>query len=162
MNEVDKVKVEKEHKAVTQPTSKQLPAWFPWVAAGLVALLVALVGYAIGQRSPRTGMPAGVGFNDGMMRGGYNNDRNFSGQSFRGRGMMAGSVGEVTAVSADSITIKDTMRGGSVNYKIDASTKVTEGGDTKAVSDIKTGNTVRVAATGTDTTIATEITLGTN
>jgi len=159
---MNEVKVEKEHKVVTQPTSRQLPVWFPWVAAGLAALLIALVAYAVGQRSSRMGVYMGASFNDSMMRGGYDNDRNFSGQSFRGRGMMNGSIGEVTAVSADSITIKDTMRGGSVTYKIDTNTKVTEGGDTKAVSDIKMGNTVRVTATGTDTTIATEITLGTN
>lgn len=162
MKEVDEAKVEKEQVAAGRQTIKSLPAWFSWVMAGLVAVFIALVAFTMGQRHSWMGAPIGGGFDGGMMRGGYAGDRSWDGGRMRAGGKLRGTAGEVTAISAGSITIKDTMRGGSVTYKIDSNTKVTENDSTKAVSDIKTGNTVRVVATGSDTTVATEITLGTN
>lgn len=160
MNEVDEVKAEKEHKITAKPANGQLPMWFPWVAAGLGALLIACLGYAAGSHVGRSDGYVRNGFS-GMMRGDLD-DRRASGMGNRGRGMMGGGIGEVTAVGVDSITLKDTIRGGSVTYKIDSNTKVTENGTTKAVGDIKTGSTVKVVATGADTTIATAIAITTN
>ena len=77
---------------------------------------------------------------------------------FRGHGMM-GTLGTVTAISSDSITIKDTQRGGLVTFKIDASTKVTNGTDTKAVSDITTGTNARIQASTGDSLTAGTITI---
>lgn len=173
MDETDKeVHVEKKQKAVENqvqvaeaPARTPLPKWLPWALAGLAALLIAVGAYSAGYHMARKSVTVDTRNGMGTARGEtFNNDRGMMSGSTgnRGRGMMSGSTGEVTAVSADSITIKDTMRGGSVTYKIDSTTKVTQSGTTKAVSDIKTGDTVRIAATGTDTTIATEIVLGTN
>lgn len=164
MDEVDKdVQVKKEQgHVVTMADKRQVPVWLPWVAVGLAALLIGMIGYSIGNHAGRNGFMGRSGLGSGISRGDLDDLRGTGGMGYRGRGMMTGSVGEVTAVSADSITIKDTIRGGSVMYKIDSNTKVTENGTAKAVSDIKTGNTVRVSATGSDTTIATTILLGTN
>lgn len=164
MDKVDKdaqVKKEQDH-VETRDGKRQVPVWLPWVAVGLAALLIGMIGYTIGNHAGRNGLMGRSGLGSGIARVGADDLRSTGGMNYRGRGMVAGSIGEVTAVSADSITIKDTMRGGSVTYKIDSNTKVTENGTTKAVSDIKTGNTVRVTATGSDTTIATTILLGTN
>lgn len=165
MKDIEEVQNEKATTAKPAPVTvqRQLPTWFPWVIAGLAALLIAMVAYGIGYQTSRgmLGGRGGMGSGIGMMRGGDRDDRGTLSTGLRGRGMMGGAVGEVTAVSSDSISIKDTMRGGSVTYKIDSSTKVTENGTTKTVSDIKTGDTVRVSATGGDTTIATTIIRGT-
>lgn len=149
------------HKVVRQQADSTLPTWVKWAVAAGAALVIALIGYSIGRQTVGFGGFSRTGFNTGMVRGGDFSDRMAMGTGSRSHGGVRGTLGEVTAVNAESITIKDTMRGGSVTYKIDSNTKVTENETTKAVSDIKTGNTVRVAATGSDTAVATTILLGT-
>lgn len=161
------VKSGKEQKEVeTRPVApaalRTLPSWFPWLIAGLAALLIAMIAYGLGYHMSRNGFDDRAGYGVGMMRGGVYGPNGVNGTGFRTRGMMNGAVGTVSAVSSSSITIKDTTRGGTVTYTIDGNTKVTEDGTTKAVSDIQTGNTVRVYATGSDTTVATQIVISAN
>lgn len=165
MDKVDKAQVEKNEKSVTekpvvQTSHRQVPALFLWVMVGVGVLLIALISYGAGYYTERSHSFRND-FGGGMMRGDFN-DRRAGGIGRHSRDIMRGSIGEVTAIGADSITIKDTMRGGSVTYKIDDSTKVVENGAAKTVSDIKSGNTVRVTASGADVSVATTIVLGIN
>ncbi len=88
-------------------------------------------------------------------------------QGFGGGGMRMsrGNVfGEVTAVSSTSITVQEhmMMNGAAaepIALTIAADTTVTNNGATASVSDIKTGDTVMVAKTSTDSTTAKSIEL---
>jgi hypothetical protein len=76
---------------------------------------------------------------------------------FGGR-QMRGSVGTVSAVSSDSITIK-TVSGDTKTYKITSSTTVENDGSTGSVSDIKTGDTVAIRTESSDSSTASRILL---
>jgi hypothetical protein len=154
-------KSEKPTEAVVEtPTRKQAPAWLPWVLGGAGIVVLLLVSYTVGAQVGKRQTVYGQ-FNDngqtrnmpgGMMGGGYGgNDQRVGGT----RSGMMGTGGQVTAISSDSITLTDTTRGGSVTYKINSSTTVTDAsGNTKAISDIKSGNTVRIQAQSSDTSFA--------
>ncbi len=166
----------KEAEAVkTEPAEvvakKPMPAWLPWVACGLAGVLLMILGYFTGYQvgTYKADNNYRGAMNNSMMRGG---DDHFGGHGGYGpadssangrtRGMR-GVVGEVTAVSSSSITLKDTMRGGTTTFTVDGNTKVTDNtGATKAIADIKTGNTVRVQAASSDSSIAGTIVIGTN
>ena len=145
---------------VMDPTKKALPAWLPWAAGVLILFLLIgsyAVGYQVGRRSNAINGRTG---NTQMMRGGAYNDSPVTGRQGSGgmQGQMrgnGGTVGTITQATADSLTVNDVMRGGTVTYKIDGNTKVSDNtGNTKAVSDLKTGATVRVRVSATDTTVA--------
>lgn len=67
------------------------------------------------------------------------------------RGMLGGLNGEVTAVSATSITLTDSRSGGSVTFGLNDDTEVTNNdGDDAAIGDVKVGDTVAVTGTTAD------------
>lgn len=155
---VEKTEVRDERNV---PARRQMPSWFPWAAGGALIFLLLLGAFWAGRALDRdrsiavnrtNGFSAMRGYSDIPNSG----TQNLPSGNFRGRGMM-GTYGTVTAISSDSITIKDTIRGGLVTFKINEDTKVTSGTDTKAVSDIKTDATVRVQASTSDSTIAAAI-----
>ncbi len=74
------------------------------------------------------------------------------------RGMFKGEAGTVNAVSSSSITIKP-VQGGLTTFTIDSGTKVYNGTNAAAVSDLKTGQTVRIQADQADSTKASQITI---
>ena len=112
--------------------------WWGAVVATLVvgALGGFLIGLQVGKGSSVATM-AGVAGN-GQARGGF--------------GMRGGTFGTVTAVTSDSITVKDTRRSTTVTYAITSSTTVTDNGATAALSDVVVGDSVIVQSSSTDTT----------
>jgi hypothetical protein len=65
--------------------------------------------------------------------------------------------GEVTAISASSITIEDSRSGTSTTLAITSSTKITDNGQTASVSSIQTGTEVVVSENTSDTSQAASI-----
>lgn len=106
-----------------------------WIATVIAALIVGLLG----------------GIVAGMQIGKSSSTTNRGSQSLQGGmgGSMQGhdgAMGTVTAVTSDSVTIKSD-RGDSdstVTYAITSDTKVTDGDETAAVSDIAVGDAVMV------------------
>lgn len=82
------------------------------------------------------------------------NFRQFGNRRFSGQRPVRG---QVTAVSATSITVKDEMSGTSTTYGITSSTKITNNGQTAAASEIQSGDTVAVIASGSSSTTASQI-----
>ncbi len=74
-----------------------------------------------------------------------------------GRARRSGGAGQVTAVSASSITVDDQRSGTSKTYAITSSTAITDNGQTVAASDIKTGDTVLVTTDSSTSQTATRI-----
>lgn len=105
-----------------------------WIAAVIAALVMGLLGgivagMQIGKSSFSTS-PGNQSQQDGM------------GGGMQGRGAM----GTVTAVTSDSITIKSDRSDSdtTTTYAITSDTKVTDGNETAAVSDIAVGDAVMV------------------
>jgi hypothetical protein len=148
------------------PVKKSAPTWLPWVGGGALIAVLLVASYFMGLgagKGTSTASTAGDGFGS-MTRGTGDGTGGMpsgmpSGDMRSGGGRTMGASGTVTAISSTSITIKDTTRGGVVTYTIDSSTTVKSGDDTKAVSDITTGATVRVQPSTSDTTIAATITI---
>lgn len=142
---------------------RQTPQWLPWVGGGVLILLLLIGAFWVG-RGMNKGRSVTIDRDDNFstMRGysdipgSGNGSQTMPSGGFRGRGMM-GTVGTVTSISSDSITIKDTQRGGLVTFKISSSTTVTSGTDTKAVSDIKIDATVSIEASTSDSLTAASI-----
>lgn len=144
------------------PAKRQKPQWLPWVGGGVLVVLLLLGAFWAGRVMNR-GRSVTIDRDDNFSTTrGYSDipggAQNMPSGGFRGRGMM-GTLGTVTAISSDSITVKDTQRGGLVTFKIDSSTKVTNGTDTKAVSDITTGASVRIQDSTSDSLTAGTITI---
>ena len=103
-----------------------------WIAAIIGALVIGLFGGIIA----------------GMQIGKSTSTNGQGGQSAQGgmgrMGQNRGTMGTVTSVSNSSITVKDTRQNESVTYTITSDTKVTNDGETAAVSDIAVGDTVMV------------------
>jgi hypothetical protein len=70
---------------------------------------------------------------------------------------MRGIRGTVTAISSGSITLKDDFQNTNHTYKITSSTTVTKDGSAAGVSDIKTGATVMVQVSSSDSATAASI-----
>lgn len=72
------------------------------------------------------------------------------------------NIGEVKAVSSDSITVSNAQSGSDQAFKITSGTTVENNGATGAVSDIKTGDTVVIQTDSSDSSTATRIILNPN
>lgn len=121
------------------PTKK--PGIF--TTAPLIAAMVGVLalggigGFLAGMHVGKSqGATAANGFDGQSQNGGPGGMRG-------GRGMM-GAMGTVTAVSSDSITISDQMRGSTATYKVTDSTTVTDNGASASLSDIAAGDQVMV------------------
>lgn len=115
-----------------------------------VLLLGALGGFVAGAQVGKTSS-ATASQRDGGPGG--------AGGQMGGPGAMNGTFGEVTAVSSTSITVKDQRSSESTTYKINDDTKITDGGNTAAVTDITKGDTVMIATSDSDDTTASSIKL---
>lgn len=72
------------------------------------------------------------------------------------------NIGEVKAVTSDSITVSSQQSGTDQTFKITSSTTVQNNGSTASVSDIKAGDTVLIIADSSDATTASQIMLNPN
>lgn len=149
------------HDTHVEPVKRQTPTWLPWVSGGALVIVLLLGAFWAGNKLAVRGRSITVARNNdfGTMRsfGDVEEPTNTRGGGFVGRRGAMGVAGAVSAISSDSITVKDTMRGGLVTFKINANTAVTSDTDTKAVSDIKTDATVRIKASATDSLTAASI-----
>lgn len=71
-------------------------------------------------------------------------------------GVPCGIGGDVSAITATSITVTD-LAGTTSTYAIDASTTVTKNGQSAVAADIATGDNVHIAVSAADATIASRI-----
>jgi|GEM_PF-2440355 len=131
------------------------------VGAGMVLLFGgAAAGFAVAKgggdsgdrRADRNGQ-----FPSGMAQG----DSSGMGAGGMGGGMFGGgSRGEVTAVSATSISLKDERSGGVITFDVNDATTVTNDDTDAGIGDIKIGDTVRVqGTTADDDSLASSITI---
>lgn len=67
------------------------------------------------------------------------------------------NMGEVTAVSSDSITIQDSRSNSTQTFKITDSTEITDNGSKASAEDIKTGDSVLIATGTSDTSTASQV-----
>ncbi len=68
-----------------------------------------------------------------------------------------GAMGEVTAVSASSISIEDMRSGETSTFSINSSTEILDEGETAEVSDIEVGDNVMVVPDDSDCGVAARI-----
>ena len=81
----------------------------------------------------------------------------FSGQSGGFGGRRGGGFGQVTTVTASSISVANQRTGTTKTYTVNSSTTITNSGQVAALSDIQTGDTVIITVSSTDSTLATAI-----
>ena len=120
----------------------------------VVVIVVAVVSFYGGTRYQKSRQPAAVVNKTAAAAGGFGGG--FGGR-FGGGGARRGIAGTVTAVSSTSITITGTADNASHTYSISSTTTVTNNGQSAAVSDIQSGNTVLVIANPSDTSQAARI-----
>jgi Domain of unknown function (DUF5666) len=84
------------------------------------------------------------------------NRAGFGGASGRFSGQRP-NIGNVTAVSSNSITVQNTTSGSSQTFTVTSSTTITDNGQTTSISDIQTGDTVLVRTSSSSSTTATSI-----
>lgn len=159
-NEKEPTKPTNEHasRATNLKTGPVMSPLAIGVAVG-AAILLLLGGTAAGFFASRVIGPNWSGGGFGMMdRDDHMGGIFRSGDSRRGGhlNMVGMTLGKVTNVSDNSITLDDTRLGASVTFKIDSKTVVrSSSGDNAKVSDIKVGDTVAVRPTSaTDDTTA--------
>jgi hypothetical protein len=68
-----------------------------------------------------------------------------------------GTLGEVTKVSSDSITVTDQRSGTETTYKITSDTVITEDSKTASASDIASGDTVMIRSSDSSTATAIDV-----
>ena len=85
-----------------------------------------------------------------------NAKRNHSSSMPMAPGVPCGIGGDVSAITATSITVTD-LAGTTSTYAIDASTTVTKNGQSAVAADIATGDNVHIAVSAADATIASRI-----
>jgi hypothetical protein len=155
INNKPKDKDKKAERTDTKKTSIDITRKQGLFALGLLLIIVLTVGslhyVKSHQTSPHPGQfgrnaPDGSGDPSGRMGG-------------RNGAMRGGVFGQVTTVSATSITIKNARTGADNTLTISDSTIVTNNGQTATVSDVKTGDNVLVRPDTTDTKQAAQITL---
>ena len=129
--------------------------------AAVVAVATGVIGFVSGIQFQKGNSSSSVA----NQQGGFGGRGGMGG----GMGMRNGSFGEVTAVSDSSITITTRERFNQNNssststsktFTINSSTTVTVDGSRGSVSDIKTGDTVMIEASSSDSSVAASIRVG--
>lgn len=129
--------------------------------AAVVAVATGVIGFASGIQFKKGSSSSSIA----NQQGGFGGQGGMGG----GVGMRNGSFGEVTAVSDSSITITTRERFNQNNssststsktFTINSSTTVTVDGSNGRVSDIKTGDTVMIETSSSDSSVAASIRVG--
>jgi len=135
---------------------KSQRSWLKPVATGLLVVTVGVAsffgGMAVGGNDEPKQVAVGGSGQDGQ------NIPNQPGGSMGGEmpGRM-GAMGEVTAVSAFSISIEDLRSGEASTFSINSSTEILDEGETAEVSDIEVGDNVMVVPDDSDEAVAAQI-----
>lgn len=137
------------------------PNYIKYGVVAVVALVLCGISFGLGmnyQKGKQTATTANTNDNGQFPTQG-GGPGGFGGGQGGFRNGQRPNIGEVTAVSSDSITIQDSRSNGSQTFKITSSTTVQNNGSTASVSDINTGDTVLVTTTSSDTSTAAQIML---
>lgn len=127
-----------------------------YILAAVAVLLMVLVGwlsFVAGehhQKSRTVSVAAnnpGAGQFGGGLGGGLGSPR------------RGGSIGTVSSISANSITVQDRRSGMDSSFNLDSSTTVTNNGQVATVSDIKPGDLVLIRTSSADNKTAASIML---
>lgn len=156
-------KTEIIERPVAAPTNKKPFSLGGVIAiAAVVAVLTGFIGFASGVQYQKV-----AGNNSSSNQpAGLNGQQGFGG---RGGMNFNGTFGKVTAISDTSITITETAgprgnssgtSGGSKTYAINDTTKITVDSETGSASDIKSGDIVIIAASSSDSSVASSIRVG--
>lgn len=146
----------------TQPTRKKRAfAMSPaaWFATGGIALFIGIVGFVGGLQ---VGKFTNTVVRNTTTRTMIGTGERYGGDMFDGPAATASGLsasGAITAISASSITVKDTRTGQGVTFAITSGTSVTDANATASVSDLKVGDSVRVQSASSTSTDATRIEL---
>jgi len=144
--EEHRARQESSHKRSSAPSTKTL-------VMALVAVLLLGGGFAAGMQYQKSKVPKVVPTTATAP--------STTGRKGGRRGGLRGArpvIGQVTAVSATSITVQATS-GTSTTFAITSTTAVSNNGQASAVGDIAVGDSVAVVASTTNTTQATRILL---
>jgi hypothetical protein len=140
---------------------KDQRAWLKPVAVGLLVVAVGVGsffgGIAVGDDDhPKQVVVGGTGQGSqgGMDGQTMPTPGGTSGGEMPGR---MGAMGEVTAISASSISIEDLRSGKTSTFRIDDSTEIIANRDTAKASDIEVGDNVMVVPSDSDETVAAQI-----
>lgn len=121
-----------------------------YTTAALVAVVVAAGSFFAGMQFQKQQTAATADVNGPGPRG-----------QFGGRGFAQnGTMGEVTAISASSITVSNDRTGSSATYAITSATTINNTGATATAADIAVGDQVFVAASSNDSKTAARIMVG--
>ncbi len=139
------------------PVKRNSRAWLMPVAVGALVAAVGLGsffgGMAVGDNGQPEQMTAG-----GSLQSGQDGATPTPGDNTGGAlPVRMGTMGEVTAISASSISVEDMMSGEACTYTINASTEILDNGDTTEVSAIEVGDDVMVVPSGSDESVAARI-----
>ncbi len=157
-------------------TGLKVPRGTKLVKYGVVALVLVLLcgaSFAAGShwsknrrsRLSATGKNSANGYSNrggmltpgGLMGRGSN--ANGAGGTGRTNGGHRATVGQVTAISGDSITIQNSAANSTQTFKITSKTIIQNGESAATTGDIKTGSTVAVTPFSTDAATASRIVL---
>jgi hypothetical protein len=144
-----------KHRAMQAQQSQGTTITLPKPVIGIVAVVLLMglsfyggVAYQKGHQ-PKAAATASTAAGGTTRGSGFGGGRRFGGQR--------PTIGQVTAVSATSITVQDSNSGSSTTLSITSSTQITDNGQTVAASDITVGENVLIAASTSDKTQAARI-----
>lgn len=153
----------KDREKIDAYQPKKFPTSGIIAIAAVVAVATGIIGFVSGVQFQKATSGSS---NTAQQRGGFDGANGLSG---RGGMNFNGTFGEVTAVSDTSIAITETAgprgnssdnSGTSKTYTINDSTTITVDGNTGSASDIKTGDTVIIEASSSDSSVAASIRSG--
>lgn len=132
------------NKKISNSSSNRIAVW---VAVLGVSSLIGVVGVFLGMQlskdSSAISSPQNMSAPSGQISGGPSDS---GGRPNR----RMGAMGTVTAISDNSITIKDTMQNSEVTFTLDAATTVSDSGSDSSIDAIKVGDTVFVRTSSTN------------
>jgi Domain of unknown function (DUF5666) len=147
----------KHERQVTQNMQFAMPKPAVFAIIGIVLLGFSFVGGMQFQKSKApTAQSPNTTADTRQFPGGSGGMNGMTGPGMQG---MRPNLGDVTAVSDTSITIKNDRSNESQTFTINSDTKITNDGSTVAIDTIKTGDTVMVQADSDDDTVAARIIL---
>ena len=134
--------------------SEPLSQMTMWILIGVAFLVGGGGGFAVGMMAgddDSSTTSSKTTSTNGQMPSGGPGD--MGGGPTRG----GGTLGEVTKVSSDSITVSDQRSGTETTYKITSDTTITEDSKTASASDIATGDTVMISSSDNSTATAIQV-----
>ena len=144
-----------EHQAIETPR-KRRPVWLVPVIGFLILIVVAGASFYGGISYQKGKQPSASAAINPDQAG-----QPTPGQQDGTSGPMGsrGTMGQVTAINASSISLQDTRAGSTMTYSITSSTKIMNNNQSASVSEIEVGDSVVVIADTSNSSQAAQIML---